>query len=54
MTITANTQQIIGRVRRIWSELDHAQRRSFELATGVEMSAPSRPDSSPSSDPNAR
>jgi hypothetical protein len=35
MTITAHTQQIIGRVRRIWHELNRAQRRSFDLRTDV-------------------
>lgn len=35
MKITAHTQQIIARVRRIWHELDHAQRRSLDLRTDV-------------------
>lgn len=30
------------RVRRIWRELDYAQRRSFELQTGVPSRAPRR------------
>jgi hypothetical protein len=34
-TITAHTQHAIVRARRIWRELDYAQRRSFELQTGV-------------------
>jgi hypothetical protein len=30
------------RARRIWRELDYAQRRSFELRTGVRTRAPRR------------
>jgi len=36
MTVTASAaRRIARRARRIWAELDHAQRRSFELRTGV-------------------
>jgi uncharacterized NAD(P)/FAD-binding protein YdhS len=36
MTLTASTAtRIARRARRIWAELDHAQRRSFEIRTGV-------------------
>jgi hypothetical protein len=43
MSITAHTQQTIGRVRRIWHELDRAQRRLFEVRTGLEPADRSRP-----------
>jgi hypothetical protein len=35
MSIAAHTQQIIGRVRRIWRELNQAQRRSLDLRTDL-------------------
>ena len=36
MTATASTaSRIARRARRIWGELDYAQRRSFEIRTGV-------------------
>jgi hypothetical protein len=35
MRITVHTQQLIGRVRRIWHELNYAQRRSVDLRTDV-------------------
>jgi hypothetical protein len=34
---TSRTRRGIDRARRIWSELDYAQRRSMELRTGVPM-----------------
>lgn len=42
--MTRNTSSahtgVTGRVRRVWSELDYAQRRLFEIQTGV--TAPTR------------
>jgi hypothetical protein len=31
----SHSHPAVTRVRRIWSELDHAQRRLFEIRTGV-------------------
>jgi hypothetical protein len=36
-TITAHIQRVIASARRIWRELDYAQRRSFELLTGISV-----------------
>jgi hypothetical protein len=36
---TPRTQRRINRAKRIWAELDYAQRRSLELQTGVPMGA---------------
>jgi hypothetical protein len=33
---------IATRVRRVWNELDYAQRRMFEIRTGVDVTGPSR------------
>jgi hypothetical protein len=35
MSITAHTQQIVSRVRRIWRELNHARSRAVDLKTDV-------------------
>ena len=35
----SRTRRGINRARRIWTELDYAQRRSLELQTGVPMGA---------------
>ena len=35
MSITAHTQQIVARVRRIWRELNHARSRAVDLRTDV-------------------
>ena len=32
---TSRTKHAVRRLKRLWSELDYAQRRSFELQTGV-------------------
>jgi hypothetical protein len=32
-------RQIISRVTRVWSELDYAQRRVFEIRTGIPTGA---------------
>ena len=45
---TSGVRQTIKRVRRVWSELDYAQRRLFEIRTGVPVTEPderSRPAS---------
>lgn len=34
-TTITRIEQAADRVRRIWRELDHAQRRLFELRTGI-------------------
>jgi hypothetical protein len=40
MRLTApRSQRRVDRVKRIWAELDYAQRRSLELQTGVPMGA---------------
>jgi hypothetical protein len=36
----SHSHQVITRVRRIWNELDHAQRRLFEIRTGVSVTGP--------------
>jgi len=35
MSVTADTQQIVGRVRRIWRELNHATTRAVDLKTDI-------------------
>jgi hypothetical protein len=42
MQTAANSRakRAISRARRIWSELDYAQRRLFEIRTGVRATAP--------------
>jgi hypothetical protein len=35
MSVTADTQQVVGRVRRIWRELNHARSRAVDLRTDV-------------------
>jgi hypothetical protein len=30
----------IGRIRQIWAELDYAQRRLFEIQTGLRLRTP--------------
>ena len=39
---TADIQRVVTRTRRIWQELDHAQRRSFEVRTGIPAPTPRR------------
>ncbi|HTX10163.1 MAG TPA: hypothetical protein VME22_16200 [Solirubrobacteraceae bacterium] len=36
---TSRTKQAVKRLKRLWGELDYAQRRSFELQTGVPTGA---------------
>lgn len=38
----SRTSHTIGRVKQIWSELDYAQRRLFEIRTGVPSTAPGK------------
>jgi hypothetical protein len=38
----SRTRRGIERARRIWAELDYAQRRSMELRTGVPMGTSKR------------
>jgi hypothetical protein len=40
--IASDINRMITRARLIWQELDYAQRRSFELRTGVPAPAPQR------------
>jgi hypothetical protein len=35
MSLAAHTQQIVGRVRRIWRELNHATSRAVDLKTDI-------------------
>jgi len=39
---TFKTRRGIDRAKRIWAELDYAQRRSMELRTGVPMGSRER------------
>ena len=34
-TVTAPVKHAIARVRRVWTELDNAERRLFEIRTGT-------------------
>lgn len=36
-TTAHSTRTFISRVRRAWGEMDYAQRRSFEVRTGVPL-----------------
>ncbi len=38
----SHVSRALGRAKRIWSELDYAQRRLFELRTGVPSTTPER------------
>jgi hypothetical protein len=40
--ITARFRRMTSRAQQIWNELDYAQRRVFELQTGVRATAPRR------------
>jgi hypothetical protein len=42
-TATSRIKRVARRVKRIWSELDYAQRRMFEMRTGVPARAQRRP-----------
>jgi hypothetical protein len=40
-TVTeSRTSRTLGRVKQIWSEFDYAQRRLFEIRTGIPATAP--------------
>jgi hypothetical protein len=39
MKVIARLKRRIGRAKAIWSELDYAQRRMFEIRTGIEVDA---------------
>ena len=39
---STKTRRGLDRAKRIWAELDYAQRRSMELRTGVPMGATTR------------
>jgi hypothetical protein len=36
----SHSHQTAARLRRVWSELDYAQRRMFEIRTGVPVTGP--------------
>ena len=36
-TMPSRVSRMIGRVRRSWAEIDYAQRRMFELRTGISL-----------------
>ncbi len=36
------TRRAVKRVKQIWSEIDYAQRRAFELRTGIPVIEPRR------------
>jgi hypothetical protein len=40
---TSQTKRLVRRFRLVWSELAYAQRRSFEVQTGVPTGARNRP-----------
>lgn len=40
MRTRKHTHRIISRVRRAWGEMSYANRRAFELRTGMRASAP--------------
>ncbi len=37
LTVAARARQLIVRVRQSWAEMNYAQRRMFELRTGISM-----------------
>jgi hypothetical protein len=43
-------KRLVRRFRQVWAELAYAQRRSFEIQTGVPTHAPKRPKISRSID----
>lgn len=36
----SHISQVVGRIRSAWSEMDHAQRRMFEIRTGIPVDRP--------------
>jgi hypothetical protein len=40
MITESRARRAIGRVKRLWNELDYAQRRVLEIKTGVPFSTP--------------
>lgn len=38
----SQTRRLLRRFRQVWSELDYAQRRAFEIRTGIPL-GPDRP-----------
>lgn len=38
-TATSRTKRAFRRLKRLWMEMEYAQRRSFELRTGVPVGA---------------
>jgi hypothetical protein len=40
LTSASRTRRIVSRISATWAEMDHAQRRIFEIQTGI--TAPSR------------
>jgi hypothetical protein len=47
---TSRTRRVFGRLKRLWGEMNYAQRRSFELRTGVPAGAAGHPHISRSVD----
>ncbi len=39
-TSASRTGRVIGRAKKLWAELDYAQRRVLEIRTGVPLSTP--------------
>ena len=37
LTVAARARRLIARMRRSWAEMDYAQRRMFELRTGISL-----------------
>lgn len=40
--IESRASRTIGRIKQIWSEFDYAQRRLFEIRTGIPSIAPEK------------
>ena len=39
----SQARRLLRRLRQVWSELDYAQRRAFEIRTGIPLRAEKRP-----------
>ena len=42
MKTTSRVRRAARRIKLIWSELDYAQRRLFEIRTGIEVDRPAK------------
>jgi hypothetical protein len=47
MATATGMRQAIKRIKRAWAEMDYAQRRLFEIRSGIPVSSPKRAAGTP-------